>query len=71
MGLRKAKANGIHFGRTQHLARRQAPSSRTDVAQGVLIKTLMQDYYLSQRVSIRYLSPSDGPSRSDSTPFSA
>ena len=66
-GITKAKARGVHFGRTQKLTRQQSTELRDRRAQGVLIKTLMRDYYLSKASVYRYLSPTDSPSRS-STP---
>ena len=60
-GITKAKARGVHFGRTQKLTRQQSTELRDRRAQGVLIKTLMRDYYLSKASVYRYLSPTDRP----------
>jgi DNA invertase Pin-like site-specific DNA recombinase len=58
-GITKAKARGVHFGRTQKLTRQQSTELRDRRAQGVLIKTLMRDYHLSKASVYRYLSPTD------------
>jgi len=54
-GIRKAKERGVQCGRTKHLAPRQVAELRHRRAQGVLIKTLMQDYHLSKASVYRYL----------------
>jgi DNA invertase Pin-like site-specific DNA recombinase len=59
--ITKAKARGVHFGRTKKLTRAQIAELRDKRAQGVLIKTLMQDYHLSKASVYRYLSTTNGP----------
>ena len=54
--ITKAKARGVQFGRTKKLTRPQSAELRDRRAQGVLIKTLMQDYHLSKASVYRYLS---------------
>ena len=61
-GITKAKARGVHFGRTRKLTWQQSTELRDRRAQGVLIKTLMRDYHLSKASVYRYLSPTDGSS---------
>ena len=60
-GITKAKARGVHFGRTQKLTRQQITELRDRRAQGVLIKTLMQDYHLSKASVYRYLGTTEEP----------
>jgi DNA invertase Pin-like site-specific DNA recombinase len=60
-GITKAKARGVHFGRTKKLTRHQIAELQDKRAQGVLIKTLMQDYHLSKASVYRYLSTTNGP----------
>src|SRR5262245_55203735 len=55
-GITKAKARGVHFGRTKILTPPQIAALRDKRAQGVRIKTLMQDYHLSKATVYRYLS---------------
>lgn len=69
-GITKAKARGVHFGRTQKLTRQQITELRDRRAQGVLIKTLMQDYHLSKASVYRYLGTTEEP-RSLQHSFSA
>ena len=54
-GITKAKARGVHFGRTKKLTRQQSAELRDRRAQGVLITTLMRDYTLSKASVYRYL----------------
>ena len=54
-GINKAKARGVHFGRTKTLTPHQSATLRARRAQGVRIKTLMQDYHLSKASVYRYL----------------
>ena len=54
-GITKAKARGVHFGRTKKLTRQQSAELRDRRAQGVLITTLMGDYTLSKASVYRYL----------------
>ena len=69
-GITKAKARGVHFGRTQKLTRQQITELQDRRAQGVLIKTLMQDYHLSKASVYRYLGTTEEP-RSLQHSFSA
>lgn len=69
-GITKAKARGVHFGRTQKLTRQRITELRDRRAQGVLIKTLMQDYHLSKASVYRYLGTTEEP-RSLQHSFSA
>jgi DNA invertase Pin-like site-specific DNA recombinase len=59
-GITKAKAYGVQFGRTKKLTQHQRAELRDRRAQGVLIKTLMQDYHLSKASVYRYLSTPEG-----------
>src|SRR5215831_10194175 len=59
-GITKAKARGVHFGRTQKLTRQQIAELRDRRAQGVLIKTLMRDNHLSKASVYRYVHTTDG-----------
>ena len=54
-GIQKAQERGIHFGRTQKLTSVQRSELQHRRAQGVLIKTLMDDYGLSKVSVYRYL----------------
>ena len=60
---------GVQFGRTKKLTRQQRAELR-DGREGVLIKTLMQDYHLSKASVYRYLSTTEEP-RSLQHSFSA
>lgn len=57
-GIRKAKAQGVRFGRTRLLNTEQIGELRQRRQQGVLIKTLMHDYRLSKASVYRYLNDS-------------
>jgi DNA invertase Pin-like site-specific DNA recombinase len=57
-GIRKAKEQGIRFGRTRLLNTEQIGELRRRRQQGVLIKTLMHDYRLSKASVYRYLNDS-------------
>lgn len=57
-GIRKAKAQGVRFGRTRLLTTAQIGELRQRRQQGVLIKTLMHDYRLSKASVYRYLNDS-------------
>jgi len=48
------------FGRTKKLTQHQSTELQARRAQGVLIKTLMQDYHLSKASVYRYLSTTNG-----------
>ena len=54
-GIRKARERGVHLGRTKRLTSQQSAALRQRRAQGVLIKTLMQEYGLSKASVYRYL----------------
>src|SRR5215813_11659414 len=54
-GIAAAKARGVRFGRQHRLTTWQVQELRQRRAQGVLIKTLMQDYRLSKAALYRYL----------------
>ena len=66
-GIIKAKARGVHFGRTKKLTPHQIAVLRDRRAQGVRINTLMQDYHLSKASVYRYLN-APGCSRSAQDP---
>ena len=57
-GIQKAKEQGVRFGRKAHLTEKQTAELRSRRDQGVLIKTLMQDYHLSKASVYRYLGAS-------------
>jgi DNA invertase Pin-like site-specific DNA recombinase len=61
-GITKAKARGVHFGRTKQLTPQQIAVLRDRRAQGVRITTLMQDYDLSNASVYRDLSATVDPS---------
>jgi len=63
-GIQKAKERGVHFGRKKKLTLQQMDELRHRREQGVLIKTLMQDYRLSKASVYRYLGETDA-SQSD------
>ncbi len=54
-GIQKAKAQGVKFGRKKTLVKEQIVELHHRRDQGVLIKTLMQDYSLSKASVYRYL----------------
>ena len=54
-GITKAKARGVHFGRTKKVTSQQSAELRDRRAQAVLITTLMRDYTLSKASVYRYL----------------
>ncbi len=58
-GIRKAKEQGVHFGRKKNLTLQQMDELRHRREQGTLIKTLMKDYRLSKASVYRYLSETD------------
>jgi DNA invertase Pin-like site-specific DNA recombinase len=57
-GIRKAKEQGVRFGRKRVLNMEQIGELRQRRQQGVLIKTLMHDYCLSKASIYRYLNDS-------------
>ncbi len=54
-GIQKAQERGIHFGRQKKLTPGQIRELHRRRAQGILIKTLMEDYGLSKVSVYRYL----------------
>ena len=54
-GIRKAKERGVKFGKRKRLTQKQIVELQERRRQGVLIKTLMQDYGLSKTSVYRYL----------------
>jgi DNA invertase Pin-like site-specific DNA recombinase len=58
-GIQKAKERGVHFGRKKKLTSLQIAELQQRRQQGVLIKTLMQDYRFSKASVYRYLSESN------------
>ncbi len=64
-GIRKAKERGVKFGKKKRLTRQQSAELQERRRQGVLIKTLMQDYRLSDTSVYRYLAHDVRNSRAD------
>ncbi|MEL6492328.1 MAG: recombinase family protein [Cyanobacteria bacterium J06621_3] len=54
-GIRNAKANGVHLGRRKHLTEEEQVELQLKRQEGVLIKTLMEEYNLSKASVYRYL----------------
>lgn len=54
-GIRNAKANGIHLGRKKTLTDKERVELQRKRQNGVLIKTLMEEYNLSKASVYRYL----------------
>ena len=54
-GIQKAQERGVQFGQQKKLNRKQIAELQERRRQGVLIKTLMQDYGLSKTSVYRYL----------------
>lgn len=54
-GIQNAKARGVKFGRKKQLTQAQCSELRHKRADGVLIKTLMEEYNLSKASVYRYL----------------
>jgi DNA invertase Pin-like site-specific DNA recombinase len=54
-GIQKAQEQGVHFGRKKKLTPAQMSELQRRRAQGILIKTLMDDYGLSKVSVYRYL----------------
>ncbi len=61
-GIRKAQTRGVRFGRQKTLTGTQVTALRQRHAEGVPIKTLMQDYGLSKTSVYRYLALPDSES---------
>jgi DNA invertase Pin-like site-specific DNA recombinase len=55
-GIQLAKARGVVFGRSKQLTPEQVAELQERRQQGVLIRTLMQDYQISKATVYRYLS---------------
>ncbi len=66
-GIQKAKERGVHFGRKKKLTLQQMDELRHSREQGVLIKTLMQDYRLSKASVYRYLGETDSSQSAETT----
>jgi DNA invertase Pin-like site-specific DNA recombinase len=58
-GMQKAKERGIHFGRKKKLTPDQIVELQLRRKQGILIKTLMEDYGISKVSVYRYLGDID------------
>lgn len=54
-GIRKAKQRGVHFGPKKRLSPEQIDELRQRREEGVLIRTLMEDYSISKVSVYRYL----------------
>ena len=54
-GIRKAKENGVHLGRRKHLSEDEQVELQLKRQDGVLIKTLMEEYNISKASVYRYL----------------
>ena len=54
-GIRNAKANGVLLGRRKHLTEQEQIELQQKRQDGVLIKTLMEEYKLSKASVYRYL----------------
>ena len=54
-GIQNAKARGVKFGRKKQLTKAQCHELRQRREEGVLIKTLMEEYHLSKASVYRYL----------------
>ena len=54
-GIQKARERGIQFGQQKKLNQEQVAKLQERRRQGVLIKTLMQDYGISKTSVYRYL----------------
>jgi len=55
-GIKKALANGVHFGKKRKLTDEDLANLRQKRQQGILIKELMKEYGLSKASIYRYLS---------------
>jgi DNA invertase Pin-like site-specific DNA recombinase len=53
-GIQLAKARGVAFGRSKQLTPAQVTELQERRQQGVLIRTLMQDYQISKATVYRY-----------------
>ena len=60
-GIRKARQQGVQFGRQKTLTQTQIIELRARRQQGVLIKTLMKDFGLSKASIYRYLTQPSTP----------
>ncbi len=60
-GIRKAQERGIKFGKRKLLSQQQMAELQERRQQGVLIRTLMQDYGLSKTSVYRYLKQKQEP----------
>jgi DNA invertase Pin-like site-specific DNA recombinase len=58
-GIQKAKERGVHFGRKKKLTPDQIVELQLRRKQGILIKTLMEDYGISKVSVYRYLGDID------------
>jgi DNA invertase Pin-like site-specific DNA recombinase len=54
-GIQKAPERGVRFGRRKKLSQKQVVELHKRCRQGILIKTLMQEYGLSKTSVYRYL----------------
>ena len=54
-GIRNAKANGVQLGRRKHLTEPEQIDLQQRRQDGVLIKTLMEEFNLSKASVYRYL----------------
>ncbi len=59
-GIRKAKERGVKFGKRKKLTPTQVVELQSKREQGVLIKTLMNEYDISKASVYRYLSEATG-----------
>lgn len=60
-GIQLAKARGVVFGRSKQLTPAQVAELQERRQQGVLIRTLMQDYQISKATVYRYLHTENAP----------
>lgn len=61
-GIKKAKEQGVHFGRKKRLTQAQVAELRDRRRQGELIRVLMRDYNLSKASVYRYLKETNSSS---------
>jgi DNA invertase Pin-like site-specific DNA recombinase len=54
-GIQKARERGVKYGKRKKLNKRQVAELQKRRSQGVLIKTLMRDYDISETSVYRYL----------------
>lgn len=62
-GIQKAKQRGVQFGKQKMLNQDQVAELQQRRSQGVLIKTLMQDYGISKTSVYRYLKEEVSPKK--------